>query len=188
MASAGADLTGSVALMANVAGGENSHSIISSFDSRAAREAWLQKLYASAAWADYAKATAGMTQALGSSRMDILKSWGTEDDADVFWEIHAFTASDADAFAASVDALMSSEPGKAFPGNVVLSVVDASGLSPVTHLIAVGFTGEAEAESATAAMNATADWAAYQKASRAAAAYGGTFMIRTIKSWGNTGE
>ena len=189
MSSAGVELPGSVSLMANVAGGDgsSSHSIISSFDTRAQRETWIQGLRASDAWAEYAKATAGMTQASGSSRMDFVKSWGEGNDNDVFWEIHAFTVTDPEAFLAALDGLMTSDAGKASPAQVHLSAVAASGLSPVTHLISVGYESEAQAETATEAMNATEDWASYLEASGKAGTFAGTFMIRTIKAWGNTG-
>ena len=61
MSSVGGDLEGSISLMANVAGGSSSHVIISSFGSRAQRETWLGKMRASDAWAQYSKATDGMT-------------------------------------------------------------------------------------------------------------------------------
>ena len=189
MSTAGADLEGNVSLMANVAGGDTSHSIISSFDSRAEREAWLGKLYASDAWAEYAKATAGLTAAGETSRMDFVKSWGEENaDSDVFWEIHAFTVTDAAAFLAVLDSLQASDAGKASPAQVHLSAVAAAGLSPVTHLISVGFASEAQAETANAATQATEDWATYLEASGKAGSYEGTFLLRTIATWGGSGE
>jgi hypothetical protein len=131
MNSVGSDLTGNISnisLMANVAGGGSSHVIISSFDSRAAREAWLQKMRSSQAWADYAKATDGMVEPVGVSRMDFVKSWGEENaDADVFWEIHAFSVSDVSAFVAALDALQATDAGKATGAQVHLSEVAAGG-------------------------------------------------------------
>jgi len=190
MSSAGAEgLGGSVSLMVDVAGGETTHTIISTFDSRAEREAWLGKLFASKAWAAYARATNGMTQASGTSRMDFIKSWGEKNvDADVFWEIHAFTVTDDAAFMAALEALNSSDAGMTTGAQVHLSAIAAGGLSPVTHLISVGFASEAQAESSNAVLRATNDWAKYLEASGKAGSYDGTFMMRTVATWGNDGE
>lgn len=99
MASPAADLKGNVSLMANDVGATTSHTIISSFDSRADREAWTEKLYASDAWTKYAKVTEGMTKVRETSRIDFMKNWGEENaKSDVVWEIHGFTVTDAKAF------------------------------------------------------------------------------------------
>ncbi len=187
MSSVATDLEGNVSLMANVAGGDTSHTIISSFDSRAERETWLGKLFASDAWAEYGKATAGLTAPGETSRMDFVKSWGEENaESDVFWEIHAFTVTDAPAFLAALDSLEASDAGKASPAQVHLSEIAAAGISPVTHLISVGYASEAQAETATATMDATEDWATYLEASGKAGTYQGTFMMRTLATWGGT--
>lgn len=188
MDSVAGDLTGTVSLMANVAGGSGSHVVISSFDSRAAREAWLAKLQASKAWAQFGKDTAGIIEARGTSRMNFLKSWGTESDKDVFWEIHAFTVTDLAAFTSAIDEFLGSETGKKFQGQVHLSAVVAAGMSSATHLIGVGHESEAAAEAWGDAIASSADLTSYLKASRKAGTVGGTFYIRSIKSWGNTGE
>jgi hypothetical protein len=180
MSSVGGDLKGNVSLMASVAGGNSSHTIISSFDSRAAREAWVSKLYASDAWAEYAKATDGMIERGGTSRMNFVKSWGEDNaGADVFWEIHAFSVGDVRAFVAALDALQGSEAGKATGAQVFLSAVAAAGLAPATHLISVGFASEAQAENSSAALTATKEWATYQEASGKA---------RTVATWGDDGR
>jgi hypothetical protein len=189
MTSVGTDLKGSVSLMANVAGGNGSHLIISSFDSRAAREAWIMKLRASDAWTAYAKATDGMAEATRTSRMNMVKSWGEENaDSDVFWAIHAFSVRDAPAFVAAIDALQASEAGKASSAQVHLSEVAAAGITPVTHLISVGYASEAQAEASNAAMRPTKEWATYLEASRKAGTHQGSFLMRTLATWGNEGE
>ncbi len=184
------DLTGTVSLMANVVGGADSpsHTIISAFDTRAAREVWIEKLRATPAWQEFTKATAGLLEARGTSRMNFLKDWGEQNDKDVFWELYAFTVTDDDDFTAALDELMASDTGKGFPGQVHLSAVAAAGLSPVTHIISVGFESEAEAEKWNDSMIQTKDWASYQKESEEASSFAGAFLIRTIKTWGNTGE
>jgi hypothetical protein len=175
--------------MASVAGGATSHTIISSFDSRAQREAWVGKLYASDAWKKYAKDTADVTERGGVSRMDFVKSWGEDNaGADVFWELHAFTVTDDAAFLAALDAYQSSDTANASGAQVHLSAVAAAGMAPATHVISVGFKNEAHAENANADRIASAAWATYVKASQTAGNYRGTYMLRTIATWGNAGN
>ncbi len=185
MKSAGDDLTGTVSLMANVAGGATSHSIISSFDSRAARETWMAKLRASKAWDKYVKATAGMTSPGDTSRMDFVADWGTDNEgADVVWEMHAFSVSDPAALLAALEALQASDAGKATGAQVYLSAVGAAGIAPATHVISVGFKSEAHAEASMAVLNQSEAWATYMAASREAATVEGTFVLRTVSTWG----
>jgi hypothetical protein len=186
MKATGDGLTGSVSLMAYVAGGEGSvsHNIISSFDSRAEGEAWGRKVSESDAWKKYAKETDGMTQLGGLSRMNFVKSWGEDDAADAFWEIYGFNVSDAGAFTAALDALNASDAGKATGASVHLSEIAAAGAAPVTHLISVGYKSEAEAEKSSAELIATKAWATYLDASSKAATPAGAWMIRTVKTWG----
>ena len=106
----------------------------------------------------------------------------------MFWEIHAFTVTDATAFVAAIDALQASDAGKTTGAQVYLSEVAAAGLSPATHLISVGFASEAQAEASNAALSATPEWQTYLAASRKVATYEGTFMLRTLATWGNAGQ
>ena len=188
MSAAGPGVTGSVSLMANIAGGDHSHTFISSFDSRAAREVWTESLVASPAWSEFQMATSGLIERGESSRMNFVKSWGEESDKDVFWEIYAFTVTDADALSGALDGFIGSDTGKEFPGQVHLSAVAASGVSQVTHLISVGFENEAEAETWDASMVTSKDWTSYQEASGKVSTYAGAFMIRTIQTWGSSGD
>ena len=190
ISTSGDDLTGTVSLMANIVGGNSpaSHTFISSFDSRAEREAWIQNLLPSAAWAEYGKATEGLVERHATSRMDFMKSWGDESDKDVLWEIYAFKVIDAAVFASAIDRLLTSDTGKKFPGQVHLSAVAFAGDWPATHLISVGFESEAEAESWGDLLTPTEDWASYQMVSNKVSTFVGSYLIRTIKTWGNTGE
>lgn len=188
MGSAGPGDGGSVSLMANIAGGDHSHTFISAFDSRAAREVWTQSLLTSPAWSEFTMATAGLIERGESSRMNFVKSWGEESDKDVFWEIYAFIVTDAGALSGVLDSFLDSDTGKEFPGQVHLSAVAASGVSQVTHLISVGFESEAEAETWGASMVTSKDWTAYQEASGKVSTYAGAFMIRTIQTWGGSAD
>jgi hypothetical protein len=188
MSSSGPGDKGSVSLMANVAGGDSSHSFISSFDSRAAREAWSASLQASPAWGEFTAATSGLIDRGASSRMEFVKNWGEESDKDVFWEIYAYTVTDANAFSGAVDSFLATEAGKGFPGRVHLSTVAASGLSQVTHLLSVGYESEAESEGWGDPLAGNADFAAFQEATGRVSTFAGAFMIRTVQTWGGSGE
>ena len=188
MGAAGPGDKGTVSLMANVAGGDHSHTFISSFDSRAARETWAKSFTASPAWKEFTKTTSGLIERGQSSRMNLVKSWGEESSKDVFWEIYAFTVTDADAFSGAIDRFLDSDTGKKSPGQVHLSAVAASGLSQVTHLISVGFESEAEAETWEDSIVTSKDWTSYQEASDKVSTFAGAFMIRTIQTWGSSGD
>ena len=188
MSSAGPENKGSVSLMANVAGGDYSHTFISSFDSRAAREKWTASLVTSPAWRKFTEVTVGLLDRGTSSRMDFVKNWGKQSDKDVFWEIYAFTVTDAEEFSMALDGFLASDVGRKFPGQVYLSAIAASGISQVTHLISVGFESEAESETWGESMVASKDWASYQKRSNRVSTFAGAFMIRTIKTWGSSGN
>ena len=188
ISSMGDKLTGSVSLMAYVAYGDGStsHNIISSFDSRAESEAWTQALRSSEGWKKYVKATDGMTQLAGMSRMNFLKSWGDDGPDDVFWEIYSFNVSDVAALTAALDTFNGSDAGKAMGASVHLSEIAAAGIAPVTHLISVGFKSEAEAEKSNATLTTTEAWAAYLEAASKVADGNGAYMMRTVRTWGNS--
>jgi hypothetical protein len=120
--------------------------------------------------------------------MDFVKSWGKESDKDVFWEIYAYSVTDANAFSGALDTFLATEAGKGFPGQVRLSTVAASGLSQVTHLLSVGYESEAESEGWGDPMANNPDFASYQEASRRVSTPAGAFMIRTIQTWGGSDE
>ncbi len=179
--------TGTVSLMASVLDGNDpaTHSFISVFNSMADREAWFAKMTADPAW-DAFLATFGPLSDPGStSRMNTVRSWGPVSDADVVWRLHVFDVSDAAAFTSALDTLMKSPTGQKSPAQVHLSAVDAAGATSITHVISVGYESETEADAWTREITATQDWASYQKASAPAGEFGGTFVIRTLKTWGS---
>ena len=188
MTSSGPGDNGSAALMANVAGGDHSNTFISTFDSRAAREVWSQTFRTSPAWTEFTKTTDGLIERGSTSRMNLVKSWGTESDKDVFWQIYAFTVTDAEAFSAALDGFLASGTGKKFPGQGRLSAVAASGISQATHLISVGYESEAEAETWGDSMRTSKDWTSYMEALNKASTFAGSYMIRTIKAWGGSAK
>lgn len=182
----GQGFTGSLALTQAVIDGADpaTHSFISVFNSMAEREAWFQKMVADPAWDEFLTAFAPLTDPVSTSRMNTLKSWGPQSEADVVWRQHVFDVSDPAAFTKALDTLMASATGQKGPAQVHLSAVDAAGVTDITHVISVGYESEAEAEAWIAELSGTTDWAAYLEASATAAEFGGTFVTRTIKTWG----
>lgn len=66
-----------------------------------------------------------------------------------------------------------------------LSAVVAGGMSPVTHVISVGYDSEAEMDAWLEVRNASDDWAAYVAASEPLGEYLGASLFRDLKSWGS---
>jgi hypothetical protein len=184
---AGKQFPGKLLLQVNLADGANpaTHSFVPIYKTAAEREAFLKKLQADPAWAEFMAAMTKETQPVSTVLHKTLKSWGEIVDTDHVWEAHAFKVSDPAAFLAAIDKLMATETGKKFPGQVYLSEVVAGGLSPVTHVISVGFASEAEMETWDNARDASPDWTAYLTESRKAGEFLGTNLAQDLKSWGS---
>lgn len=182
----GKEFPGKLLLQAEVADGSSpaTHSFIPIYKTAAEREAFVQKLQADPAWNVFQGEMAKLTQPVSVVVYRTVKSWGEIVDTDHVWMGHAFHVTDAPAFLAAVDKFRASPTGQKFPGQVYLSAVVAGGITPVTHLISVGYASEAEMEAWTATRDASADWAAYLKASSKAAEYLGGNLSRDLKSWG----
>jgi hypothetical protein len=182
----GKEFPGRLMLQAVMGNGSDpaTHVFAPLFKSGADREAYLQKLQGDPAWADYQATMARLAQPVSQVILRTLKSWGQVDESDQVWMSFAFTVKDPAAFVAATDKFMASETGKKFPGQSHLSGVMAGGISPVTHVISVGYASEAEMETYVDSVMASADWAAYLKASRLAAQPLGVTMGRTVKTWG----
>jgi hypothetical protein len=169
-----------------VADGANpaTHTFVPIYKSAAEREAFVQSLQGNAAWTQFQAAMEKATQPGGTVVYRTLKHWGDINDTDHVWLAHAFDVSDAAGLVAAIDAFMASPTGKKFPGQVYLSAVVAGGMSPVSHVISVGHDSEAEMEAWLAVRDASADWAAYQKASEPTSEYLGATLARDLESWG----
>jgi len=182
----GKEFPGKLLLQMEVADGSSpaTHSFIPIYKSAADREAFVAKLQADPAWATFQGEMVKLSQPVSTVQYQTVKTWGDLADTDHVWMGYSFGVSDPAAFVAALDKFMASPTGKKFPGQVYLSSVTAGGITPVTHLISVGFASEAEMASWTATRDASADWAAYLKASRAAAQYLGANLSRDLKTWG----
>jgi hypothetical protein len=100
--------------------------------------------------------------------------------------IYSFNVSDVAALTAALDAFNGSDAGKATGASVHLSEIAAAGIAPVTHLISVGYKSEAEAEKSNATLITTEAWAAYLEATSKVVNSTGAYMMRTVKTWGNS--
>ncbi len=182
----GKTFPGRLLLQGVVAGGANpaTHVFVPIYKSAADREAFVQKLQADPAWAQFQASMAKLSTPAGTVLYNTMKSWGDLADTDVVWQGHAFAVKDPAAFLAALDKFMTSETGKKFPGQVYLSNVVAGGISPVTHTISVGFASDVERATWSDSLQGNADWASYIEASRKAADYLGNNMLRDAKTWG----
>jgi hypothetical protein len=183
---AGKGFPGRLFLQQIVADGDNpaTHSFVPVYRSAAEREAFVAKLQADPAWAKFQEAMAKLSQPVSTVLYRTQKRWGNVTDTDVVWQTHAFDVRDPAAFTAALGAFMASPTGKRFPGQIFLSSVVSGGLSPVTHLISVGFASDAARESWQDSIQGGTDFETYLAASRKAADYLGNNMARTVKTWG----
>jgi hypothetical protein len=182
----GKEFPGKVLLQVFTANGADpsTHTFVPIYKNAGERETFVQKMQADPAWTAFQASMAGASQPVSQVLYRTVKSWGEIVDSDNVWIAHAFQVSDPAAFLKAIDTLMASPTGKKFPGQVYLSGVVAGGLSPVSHVISVGYASEAEMESWIAVRDASTDWSTYLTASRKSADYLGANLARTLKSWG----
>jgi hypothetical protein len=183
---AGKAMPGTLSIMASVIDGDDptTNSFITSTESMATREKWIASLEGNADWIDLRDTVASLAELGATSRMVFVKHWGERGDKNVVWHLFALTVSDSAAYTKAMDTLMASATGKKFPGSLHLSSVAAAGMSPVTHVLSVGYESEAEAETWTATILASADWTAFQRATDPISDRDGSWVLRTLKTWG----
>jgi hypothetical protein len=183
---AGKTFPGRLYLQASVADGDNpaTHAFTPIYKSAADQEAFVQKLQADPAWSEFLGTMAKLTQPVSTTLFRTVKSGGEVVDTDTVWMTHSFNVNDPATFLAAIDTFIASPTGQKFPGQVHLSAVVAGGLSPVSHVISVGYASEAEMEAWTTSLAGTADWVTYLAASQASAEYLGGSLGRTLKTWG----
>jgi hypothetical protein len=183
---AGKEFPGRLLFQTHVADGDNpaTHSVAPIYASSAQREAYVEKLQTDPAWAAFQTSMTQLSQPVSTVLYRTVKSWGTVEDTDKVWASYAFTVKDPVKFTGALDTFMKSAKGKAFPGQVHLSEVVAGGISPVSHLISVGFASEAEMETWNGSLAGNADWNAYMTASQGSSEYLGANLVRDLKTWG----
>jgi hypothetical protein len=183
---AGKQFPGKVLLQVHLADGSDpaTHSFVPIYKTGAEREAFTAKLQADPAWSEFMAVITKETQPVSTVWLKTIKSWGEVVDTDHVWEAHSFNVSDPAAFLAAADKFMGSETGKKFPGQVWLSAVIAGGLSPVNHVISVGFASEAEMDAWNDVRDGSPDWLTFREETRKVSEYLGTSLARDLKSWG----
>jgi hypothetical protein len=145
---------------------------------------FVQKLQADPAWATFLATVTKLTEPVSTVMYQTIKSWGDVQDSDTVWMTHAFNVSNPAGFLAALETFRASPTGQSFKGQVHVSAVVAGGLSPVSHVISVGYASEAEMEAWGNTRTPSKDWAAYIEASRATAEYLGGSLGRNLKTWG----
>ena len=185
----GQTFPGRLLLQANIADGANpaTHTFVPIYKSAADREAFVQSMQGNAAWTEFQGKLEQLSQPGGTVLYRNVKSWGDINDTDDVWMAHAFDVSDPAAFLSAVDALMASETGQKFPGQVYLSAVVAGGVSPVSHVISVGYDSVQEMADWLVVRDPSSDWAAYGEASQKVSEYLGGSLAATAKTWGPAG-
>jgi hypothetical protein len=186
MSEAGKTFPGQLVLSQNVADGNNpaTHAWVPIYKSAADREGFVQQLQADPAWDEFLATIQQLSQPGGTTMYRTVKSWGEIVDTDTVWMTHALSVSDAAALVAALDTFRASPAGQKFTGQVHVSAVVAGGMTPVTHIISVGYASEAEMEAWADTRSASADWAAYLKAVRPVSEYLGGSLGRNLKVWG----
>lgn len=177
---------GRLLLQVSIADGANpsTHTFVPIYKSATSGEAWVAQLRASPAYKEFLATLAELSQGTGSARYRVLKSWGEISDGDKVWLGHAFDVKDSGAFVAAIDKFRASATGKKQPSQVHLSQVIAAGMTPMSHLVSVGYASEAEMETAQLSLTGNSDWQALLDAVNESAEQLGSSMSRTVKSWG----
>jgi len=163
----GKSLPGQILLQLNAVDGDNpaTHSFVPIYGSAAEQEAFVTKLVADPAWAEFQKAVQPVSETLATVRYSLVKSWGDMKAMETF---------------------QATKTGQSAPGQVHLSAVFAGGLSPITHVVSVGYKSQAEMESFGDTLPGNSDWAAQIEAIRNVSDLLGSNLALTVKGWGNS--
>lgn len=182
----GKKFPGRLLLLTNVADGANpaTHSFIPVYKSARDREEFVQRMQRDPAWQEFLSTQTLASEPVSTTLNRTMKTWGKVSDRDRVWMVHSFQVGDPAGFLAAIEAFMASSTGKKFPGQVHLSSVVAGGISPVTHVISVGYETEAEMDKWLDMRDASDDWRTYIQASNPTADFLGSAMSRTVKEWG----
>lgn len=182
----GKTFPGRMLLQANVADGADpsTHTFVPIYKSAAEREQFLTRLQASEAWSDFLAKLDRLSEPGASVLYRNVWSSGDVNDSDDVWMAHSFRIRDPKAFLAAMQTFVGSETGKKSPGQVYLSSVVAGGISPVTHVVSVGYDSVEEMAAWLALRDASSDWAAFLEASAKAGDYLGGSLAADLKVWG----
>lgn len=194
MAAGGKDYPGQVTLNVNEADGNDpaTHTIIATFPSVAAMEAYNKKVQSSekmtAEWAKLMEVFSNNVTPVQTSRGSFVKSWGEVDPADSVWMHHMITATDPAAVVAAFDRWMNSPTGKQSPAQVHLSSVVAGGMGSPSHIVSIGYASQAEAESWQESLSGNADYQTFLGEVQQVSEYHGANLALRVKTWGDPPE
>ena len=183
----GKTFPGRMLLQSNVADGADpaTHTVVPIYKSAEDRENFVKRLQASSEWAEFQATLDSLGEPGGTILYRNARSWGDINDTDSVWMAHAFSVTDPATFAAAMDAFMTSETGKKGPGQVYLSGVVAGGISPVSHVVSVGYASTTEMAAWLSARDASADWKTFLQAAGKAGTYLGATMAVDVKTYGS---
>ncbi len=184
--SVGKEFPGHLWLQVRLADGADpaTHGFFSVYRDTAAREAFTKKLYATPEWKAFTDTYASNAKTVATGRMRVQARWGEAAQSDDYWEAYFVDANDAAAITGALQAYFASATGKQHPGQVWLFSASALGASPVSHIVSVGFSGEAEAEAWRDKSTGTDDWKALMAAFDKHSEYHGAIHVRDMKEWG----
>ncbi len=188
MASAnGQKFKGRLLLLQHIADGSDPStlSIVSIYKSAAELEEYTNLMQNDPARTEYFKTVLPISQLEETARLSTVKSWGDINDTDMIWNAHYFTVTDLPTFIAALDAWYASPTGKKSPAQAHLASLSAGGLTPVTHVLSIGYASIAEMESFLDSTANDADRAKLLADLRKVSTHVGADLSRTMKTWGN---
>jgi hypothetical protein len=143
------------------------HTLVVLQNSRKAAAEWSETLADSQDFRDWMATLRASSQPVSSTNMDMVKSWGTIDNADRYWDVNYFSTNDPAGVVAAMDQLMKSDRFQDFPGQVWLNATAFGGdmvHGYTTHMFAVGYQSMAEYESWNDANRSSAEFQVFIKA------------------------
>lgn len=182
----GQKFKGRLLLLQHIADGNDpaTLSIVSIYKSAAELETYTNLMQDDPARAEYFKTILPIAQLQTTSRVSIMKSWGDVNDTDTVWVAHYFTVTDPAAFVAALETFQKSPIGVKFPGQGHLGAMSLGGISPVTHVISLGYASIAEMEAYNDMAAKDPEWTKFLAAARPASEHLGADLSRTLKQWG----
>ena len=177
---------GRLLLLQHIADGDDPStlSIVSIYKSAADLEQYTNLMQDDPARKEFMKAISPIGSLHSTARLSTVKSWGDINDTDTVWNAHYFTVTDVPAFIAALDAWYASPTGKKSPGQAHLAAMSIGGLTPVTHVLSIGYANIAEMEAFVDSTPNDPDRAALLAAIRKVATHVGADLSRTLKTWG----
>lgn len=188
MEGAGKKSKNRILLLQNVADGGNpaTHSFVSIHPSMAANEAFNQSIGDDEAklaeWFKFLEVVVPVSRITSTTRTAHIKAWGDVNNDDKVWLVHAMTATDGRSVYRALDAWMSSDTAKKFPGQMHLFAGVAG--SQVSHTIALGYESEAEMEKWGDMSRGSADLAHLLSSLQSVTEYHGASLSREVAAWG----